>query len=85
VAQGVSRLDEDEQALIMITDEVLGGWDLLKKWRQSSILTDFSSSFDTPTIARQGHESSARGLHQHMQCLHEANILFRVQAVDKRG
>jgi len=87
VAQGVSRLDGDEQALMMIAGEVLCVWDLLKKWRQSSILTDFSSSFDTPTIVRQGHESSATGLHHHMQRLHEAKIwgeegLFRVNAVD---
>jgi hypothetical protein len=34
VAQGVSRLDGDEQALMMIAGEVLCVWDLLKKWRQ---------------------------------------------------
>ena len=33
-ASGVSWLDE--QALVMIADEVLGGWDLLKEWRQES-------------------------------------------------
>jgi hypothetical protein len=31
-ASGVSWLDE--QALVMIADEVLGGWGLLKEWRQ---------------------------------------------------
>ena len=31
-ASGVSRLDE--QTLVMIVEEVLGGWGLLKEWRQ---------------------------------------------------
>ena len=31
-ASEVSRLDE--QALVMIADEVLGGWGLLREWRQ---------------------------------------------------
>ena len=31
-ASGVSRLDE--QTLVMIVEEVLGGWALLKQWRQ---------------------------------------------------
>jgi hypothetical protein len=34
-ASGVSWLDE--QALVMIADEVLGGWGLLKEWRQESL------------------------------------------------
>ena len=32
---GVSWLDE--QALVMIADEVLGGWGLLKEWRQELV------------------------------------------------
>jgi hypothetical protein len=27
----------DEQALVMIADEVLGGWGLLKEWRHESV------------------------------------------------
>jgi len=34
-ASGVSWLDE--QALVMIADEVLGGWGLLKEWRQELV------------------------------------------------
>ena len=34
-ASGVSWLDE--QALVMIVDEVLGGWGLLKEWRQELV------------------------------------------------
>ena len=34
-ASGVSRLDE--QTLVMIADEVLGGWGLLKEWRQELV------------------------------------------------
>ena len=34
-ASGVSWLDE--QALVMIADEVLGGWGLLKEWRQEIV------------------------------------------------
>ena len=34
-ASGVSWLDE--QPLVMIADEVLGGWGLLKEWRQESL------------------------------------------------
>jgi hypothetical protein len=34
-ASGVSWLDE--QALMMIADEVLGGWGLLKEWRQELV------------------------------------------------
>ena len=33
-ASGVARLDE--QTLVMIADEVLGGWGLLREWRQHS-------------------------------------------------
>ena len=33
-ASGVSGLDE--QTLVMIADEVLGGWGLLREWRQHS-------------------------------------------------
>ena len=36
-ASGVSWLDE--QALMMIADEVLGGWGLLKEWRQELVAT----------------------------------------------
>ena len=31
-ASGVSRLDD--QTMMMIVEEVLGGWGLLKEWRQ---------------------------------------------------
>jgi hypothetical protein len=34
-ASGVSWLNE--QALVMIVDEVLGGWDQLKEWRQELV------------------------------------------------
>ncbi len=34
-ASGVSWLDE--QALVMIADEVLGGWGLLTEWRQELV------------------------------------------------
>jgi len=34
-ASGVSWLDE--QALVMIANEVLGGWGLLKEWRQELV------------------------------------------------
>jgi hypothetical protein len=34
-ASGVSWLDEQE--LVMIADEVLGGWGLLKEWRQELV------------------------------------------------
>jgi hypothetical protein len=34
-ASGVSRLDE--QALVMIADEVMGGWGLRKEWRQELV------------------------------------------------
>ena len=34
-ASGVSLLDE--QVLVMIVDEVLGGWGLLKEWRQELV------------------------------------------------
>ena len=34
-ATGVKWLDE--QALVMIADEVLGGWGLLKEWRQELV------------------------------------------------
>jgi hypothetical protein len=34
-ASGVSWLDE--QALVMIADEVMGGWGLLKEWRQELV------------------------------------------------
>ena len=27
----------DEQALVMIADQVLGGWGLLKEWRQELV------------------------------------------------
>ena len=33
-ASGVSWLDEQ---LVMIADEVLGGWGLLKEWRQELV------------------------------------------------
>jgi len=44
-ASGVSALDE--QALVMIADEVLGGWGLLKEWRQELVAADLRS---------QGHQ-----------------------------
>ena len=44
-ASGVSWLDE--QALVMIADEVLGGWGLLKEWRQELVAADLRS---------QGHQ-----------------------------
>jgi len=37
-ASGVSWLDE--QALEIIADEVLGGWGLLKEWRQELVSPD---------------------------------------------